>query len=112
MTTELLDHWLGAYRRAMGVPYTAGTEPHNLHLCTQLLANLDGQIGLAKRAMTALLSDPALAWVNSKNLDWLAKGNNLTYIMPVLRRAAATTASEWTGGRSSGPSTTKVTRRT
>lgn len=108
--SQLLEHWRAEYERAFGVPYGAGTEPYNLELCSALLAACSMRVATAKGAITALLTSPELDWVNSKNLEWLSKAKNLTYVLPTIRRAAATTATEWSGERASTP-TTKVRRR-
>lgn len=109
----LYEHWCAAYKRAMGIAYAGGAESYNLELALIMITNCNGDVILAKRAVTALLTHEKLAWVNNKNLVWCSSAKGLSFIIPVLRQSATTDNSanrEWASARAVAP-TARISRR-
>lgn len=101
----LYDFWAKKFEASLGLAYVPKSKPADLGHIDDILDDIVDPLKI-ERMMVLLLTHDELAWVAQKNLAWLAKARNRTYIAPLMMRRTRT--AEFAGQRTQ---TTKITFR-
>ncbi len=102
---ELYDFWAAKFEAKLSIAYVPKSKPADLGHIDDIIDDID-DLAKIKKMMTLLLTHKELAWVAQKNLAWLAKARNRTYIAPLMLKTTRT--AEFAGQRTQ---TTKITFR-
>ena len=102
---DLYDFWSEKFESKLGVAYVPKSKPADLGHIDDILDDINDPAKI-KRMMVLLLTHDELAWVAQKNLAWLAKARNRTFIAPLMIKRTRT--AEFAGERTL---TTKITFR-
>ena len=101
----LYEFWCRKFLAKFEVEYVPKSKPADLAHIDDILDDIDDQRKI-ERMMVLLITHDELAWVAQKNLAWLAKSRNRTFIAPLMVRRTRT--AEFSGQRTQ---TTKITFR-
>lgn len=102
---ELYDFWAEKFEAKLSLAYVPKSKPADLGHIDDILDDIPDPARV-KKMMLLLLTHKELAWVAQKNLAWLAKARNRTFIAPLMLKTTRT--AEFAGQRTQ---TTKITFR-
>ena len=102
---ELYAFWEQRFYESFGIEYVPKSRPADLASLDDVMDDI-GDIPKIQKMIVLLLTHKELQWVTNKNLSWLAKPRNRTYIAPLMVQRKRT--AEFSGERTL---TTKITFR-
>lgn len=102
---ELYYFWAQKFEANLGIAYVPKSKPADLGHLDDILDDIKDPVKI-RRMMMLLITHKELAWVAQKNLAWLAKARNRTFIAPLMLKTTRT--AEFSGQRTQ---TTKITFR-